>query len=429
MKPSAAMSETTVSGQGTLKGKLRWGIVTLLLLAAIVNYLDRANLSIANTTIAAEFGFSQTEMGLLLSAFLWPYALANLPAGWLVDKLGPKKMFSWALGLWSGFTVLTAFANSYSYFYGLRMLLGVSESPFFTSGIKITHRWFGDSERGLPTAIINTGSQIANAIAPPILTVLLLTLGWRGMFVAIGVMGLPLLLAWWKFYRYPNAREDALLHAGQPSVAVPQEKGEVRWRALFRHSTTWFMVIGNFSIMFTIWVYLTWLPGYLEKSLGFSLKATGWIASIPFLAGILGVLVGGMLSDNLVRRGVRAITARKVPIVSGAALAACFVAPIPFVNSTPLAIGLLALGYFFSQMPQGALWTLASDIAPKSQVASLGAIQNFGGFLGAAMAPIVTGIILDTTGKFTNVFLLGAGLLMLGALSYGLFVRKPLQAS
>lgn len=429
MKPSAAMSETTVSGQGTLKGKLRWGIVTLLLLAAIVNYLDRANLSIANTTIAAEFGFSQTEMGLLLSAFLWPYALANLPAGWLVDKLGPKKMFSWALGLWSGFTVLTAFANSYSYFYGLRMLLGVSESPFFTSGIKITHRWFGDSERGSPTAIINTGSQIANAIAPPILTVLLLTLGWRGMFVAIGVMGLPLLLAWWKFYRDPNAREDALLHAGQPSVAVPQEKGEVRWRALFRHSTTWFMVIGNFSIMFTIWVYLTWLPGYLEKSLGFSLKATGWIASIPFLAGILGVLVGGMLSDNLVRRGVRAITARKVPIVSGAALAACFVAPIPFVNSTPLAIGLLALGYFFSQMPQGALWTLASDIAPKSQVASLGAIQNFGGFLGAAMAPIVTGIILDTTGKFTNVFLLGAALLMLGALSYGLFVRKPLQAS
>lgn len=428
MKPCAAMSETTVSGQGTLKGKLRWGIVTLLLLAAIVNYLDRANLSIANTTIAAEFGFSQTEMGLLLSAFLWPYALANLPAGWLVDKLGPKKMFSWALGLWSGFTVLTAFANSYSYFYGLRMLLGVSESPFFTSGIKITHRWFGDSERGLPTAIINTGSQIANAIAPPILTVLLLTLGWRGMFVAIGVMGLPLLLAWWKFYRDPNAREDALLHAGQPSVAVPQEKGEVRWRALFRHSTTWFMVIGNFSIMFTIWVYLTWLPGYLEKSLGFSLKATGWIASIPFLAGILGVLVGGMLSDNLVRRGVRAITARKVPIVSGAALAACFVAPIPFVNSTPLAIGLLALGYFFSQMPQGALWTLASDIAPKSQVASLGAIQNFGGFLGAAMAPIVTGIILDTTGKFTNVFLLGAALLMLGALSYGLFVRKPLQA-
>lgn len=428
MKPSAHTISDATLAPTTAVGKLRWGIVLLLLLAAVVNYLDRANLSIANTTIAAEFGFSQTEMGLLLSAFLWPYALANLPAGWLVDKFGPRKMFSWALGLWSTFTVLAAFVNSYSFFYGLRMMLGIAESPFFTSGIKITHRWFGDEERGLPTAIINTGSQIANAIAPPILTVLLLTLGWRGMFVAIGLMGIPLLLAWWKFYRDPNAREDALLHAGHRSMAAPEEKAQASWGALFRHSTTWFMVIGNFSIMFTIWVYLTWLPGYLEKSLGFSLKATGWIASIPFFAGILGVLVGGMLSDRLVRRGVRAITARKVPIVTGAALAACFVAPIPFVDSTPLAIGLLAMGYFCSQMPQGALWTLASDIAPKSQVASLGAIQNFGGFLGAAMAPIVTGIILDTTGKFTNVFLLGAGLLMLGALSYGLFVRKPLAA-
>jgi sugar phosphate permease len=178
--------------------------------------------------------------------------------------------------------------------------------------------------------------------------------------------------------------------------------------------------------MFTIWVYLTWLPSYLEKSLGFSLKATGWIASIPFLAGILGVLVGGMLSDRLTRRGVKAITSRKIPIVLGAALAACFVAPIPFVNSTPMAITLLTVGYFFSQMPQGAIWTLATDIAPKTQVASLGSIQNFGGFLGAATAPIVTGIILDTTGKFTNVFLLGAALLMLGALSFGLFVRNPI---
>ncbi|MCP2231209.1 MULTISPECIES: MFS transporter [Erwinia] len=432
------MKETSVAATSSVQplaanrppiSRLRWGIIFILLLAAVVNYLDRANLSIANTTIAAEFGFSQTEMGLLLSAFLWPYALANLPAGWLVDKFGPKRMFSWALGLWSGFTFLAAFVNSYSVFYGLRMLLGISESPFFTSGIKITHRWFGDKERGLPTSIINTGSQIANAIAPPILTVLLLSFGWRGMFMAIGLMGLPLLLAWWKFYRDPDAREDALIHAGHRSVTAAGENVvKTSWGALFKHRTTWFMVIGNFSIMFTIWVYLTWLPSYLEKSLGFSLKQTGWIASIPFFAGILGVLVGGMLSDKLVRGGMKAIHARKIPIVAGAALAACFVAPIPFVDSTPLAITLLSLGYFCSQMPQGAIWTLATDIAPKDQVASLGAIQNFGGFLGAAMAPIVTGVILDMTGKFTNVFLLGAGLLMLGAISYGFFVNKPLAA-
>ena len=413
--------------------RLRWGIILILLMAAIINYLDRANLSIANTTIAKEFGFSQTEMGLLLSAFLWPYALANLPAGWLVDRFGPKKMFSYGVGLWSTFTVLAGFVNGYSMFYALRVLLGISESPFFTSGIKITHRWFSDKERALPTSIINTGSQIANAVAPPILTILLLTLGWRGMFIAIGLAGIPLLLVWLKFYRNPTEHEEKEIHASsqlqQQSVPNGNGNNKASWGALFRHKTTWFMVIGNFSIMFTIWVYLTWLPGYLEKSLGFSLKQTGWLAAIPFFAGILGVLCGGTISDRFIRRGVKTITARKVPIVAGAALAACFVAPIPFVHSTTLSIVLLSIGYFFSQLPQGVIWTLASDVAPKEQVASLGAIQNFGGFLGAACAPIVTGIILDATGQFTNVFFLGASLLMLGALSYGLFVKNPIVVS
>ncbi|MFT8209880.1 MAG: MFS transporter [Symbiopectobacterium sp.] len=407
--------------------RLRWGIILVLLIAAVVNYLDRANLSIANTTISKEFGFSATQIGLLLSAFLWPYALANLPAGWLVDKFVTKKMFSWALGLWSGFTILAGFVNGYSMFYGLRMLLGISESPFFTS---VTHRWFPSNERGLPTAIINTGSQIANAIAPPILTILLLTLGWRGMFVAIGLAGIPILLVWLKLYRNPTPAEDAQIHGVVETATAQQaDQPKASWGSLFKHKTTWFMILGNFSIMFTIWVYLTWLPSYLERSLGFSLMKTGWVASIPFFAGIMGVLVGGVISDRLIRRGTNTITARKIPIVCGTALAACFVAPIPFVHDTTLCIALLSLGYFCSQMLSGVIWTLATNIAPKSQVASLGAIQNFGGFLGAASAPIVTGIILDATGTFTNVFLFGAFLLMLGAISYGFFVRKPLQVA
>ncbi len=420
--PTPAETQTKV----TPFSRLRWGFITLLLIAAIVNYLDRANLSVANTTIAKEFGFSSTEMGMLLSAFLWPYALANLPAGWLVDKFGPKKMFAGALGFWSTFTALTALVNSYSFFYGLRMLMGISESPFFTAGIKITHRWFAERERGLPTSIINTGSQIANAIAPPILTALMLTIGWRGMFIVIGVAGIPLMLAWIKFYRDPLAREEAMIH-GRAGATLPRDGTEpkAKWGSLFNNKTTWFMILGNFSIMFTIWVYLTWLPSYLEKSLGFSLKQTGWIAAIPFFAGILGVLCGGAISDKFIRSGINTVTARKIPIVCGAALAACFVAPIPFVHSTPIAVLLLTLGYFASQMPSGVIWTLATDIAPKGQVASLGAIQNFGGFLGAALAPIMTGIILDKTGEFTNVFLLGAGLLVIGALSYGLFVKQP----
>ena len=422
----SSLNHTTAAAIAAPKlSRRRWGIILILLLAAVVNYLDRANLSIANTTISKEFGFSGTEMGLLLSAFLWPYALANLPAGWLVDRFGSKKMFTGALTLWSAVTFLMGFVNTYSFFYGLRVLLGVAESPFFTSGIKITQSWFSDKERGLPTSIINTGSQIANAIAPPLLTLLLLWVGWRGMFIAVGLLGIPLILAWLKFYRDPDAREAMLIHTGKV-VMAEADKPQVSWGELFRNKTTWFMISGNFCIMFTIWVYLTWLPGYLETSMGFSLKQTGFIASIPFFAGILGVLCGGMLSDRLVRRGINAVTARKVPIVVGAAMAACFVMPIPFVSNSGTAITLLTLGYFCSQMPSGVIWALAADMAPKEQVASLGAIQNFGGFLGAALAPVITGIILDATGQFTNVFILGGCLLFLGACLYGFLVRKPL---
>lgn len=433
MKTSASLHDIDVntSDQSYSKTNIshnhfRWGIVTLILIAAVINYFDRANLSIANSTIAREFDLSSTQMGLLLSAFLWPYAIANLPAGWLVDKFGPKKIFSFGLTLWSAVTIIAGFTSGYGTLYALRVLLGVAESPFFTTGIKVTNMWFSDKERGLPTSIINTGSQIANAIAPPLLTILMLSLGWRGMFVVIGIMSVPIILMWLKFFRAPNKAEHQLIHREDDATLYQpiSTKSNVNWGSLFKRRSTWFMIIGNFSIMFTIWVYLTWLPSYLENSMGLSIQQTGWVASIPFIAGILGVLCGGSLSDWLVRKGVTAVTARKVPIVAGAAFAAFSVAPVAYVHSYTLSITLLSLGYFFSQLPQGAIWTLASDIAPSDQVSSLGSIQNFGGFLGAACAPIVAGIVLDVTGNFTNVFMLGAGLLLIGAISYAFFVRK-----
>lgn len=412
-----------------IKNNIRWTFVILLLIGAIVNYLDRANLSVANTTIAREFHLSSTEMGFLLSAFLWPYALANLPAGWLVDKFGPKKMFSTASGFWSAATIICSFVQTYPLFYLMRMVLGVAESPFFTAGLKVNQKWFSNKERGLPISIINTGSQISNAIAPPILTLLMITVGWRSMFVIIGILGLLVLFAWQKLYRDPTS-EETIAIKGSLEAAAELRRGkssekQASWGELFKHKNTWFMIIGNFGIMFTIWVYLTWLPAYLQKQYGFSITKSGFVASLPYLCGIAGVLLGGLLSDFLIKKGVQAINSRKVPIVGGALLAALATAPLPFIRDTNLSILLLCVGYFASQLPSGVIWTLAADVAPSEQVASLGAIQNFGGFLGAAMAPIITGIVLDRTGSMSSVFLIGAGLLLLGAISYGIFL-KPL---
>lgn len=189
-------------------------------------------------------------------------------------------------------------------------------------------------------------------------------------------------------------------------------------------------MVGAFGIFYTVWVYLTWLPSYLETDRGFSLMEAGWVAALPFLCGIVGVLVGGITSRRLVLSGMPVLRARKTPIVGGALLAAASVLPVAYVDNTVLNILLLCLGYFFSQVPIGVIWTLASDVAPAAQVASLGAIQNFGGFLGAALAPVVTGAILDATdGNYTLVFLAGGALLVVGAISYGVFVREPKEVA
>ncbi|MGM9473458.1 MFS transporter [Pseudarthrobacter sp. YS3] len=410
--------------------KIRWYLIALLVIGGIINYLDRNNLSIANTTIAKEFGLNALQMGLLLSAFSWPYAIANLPAGYLVDRFGPKRMFAWAAGLWSIVSMLSSLANSFGFLYAARVALGISESPFFTSGLKVADKWFDKTERALPVSIVNTGSQIANAIAPPLLTFLMLTMSWRGMFLVIGALGIVIALVWLRIYRDPTLKEQFLIKGAEfEETQKPKEK-QAGWGELFKHKNTWFMVLGAFGIFYTVWVYLTWLPSYLQTARGFSLSQIGWLAGLPFLCGIIGVLTGGILSGKLIKRGVPTITARKIPIVGGALLAAAAVLPVAYVENTALAIVLLSVGYFAAQVPIGVLWTLASDIAEPNQVASLGAIQNFGGFLGAAVAPIVTGYILtETGGNYTMVFLIGGMLLIVGALSYGLFVKDRRAAT
>jgi sugar phosphate permease len=409
--------------------RLRWVFIALIVLGGIVNYLDRSTLSIGNTTIAKELGFNALQMGLLLSAFSWPYALANLPAGYLIDRFGVKKMFLAAAICWSLVAIGTSVLQSFIAIYIARALLGVAESPFFASGLKASQLWFARRERTMPVSIVNTGSQIANAIAPPFLTFLLLGNGWRTMFVIVGALGFIVAGIWWFSYRDPKREEEVAIKGAaelEAELKADEPAGQARanWFSLLKRPNTWFMMLGAFGIFYTVWVYLTWLPSFLQKSRGFSLTATGWLAALPFLCGIVGVLFGGWLSGRLIKAGWPTLRARKLPIVGGAVLAAAAVLPVAYVSDNVLTIALLCLGYFAAQIPIGCIWTLASDIAERHLVASLGAIQNFGGFLGAAVGPVVTGAILQATNSYDLVFLVAGILLLVGAISYGFFVRE-----
>lgn len=423
---SAASSPATSRTYGA---SLRWVIIGILTLGAVVNYFDRTNLSIANPLIAAQFHLNKAEMGVLLSLFLWPYAVANVPAGWIVDRLGPRKTFGWAIGLWSAVTAATAFAASYAVFAVLRILLGVCESPFFSAGVKVSDRWFVKRQRALATSIFNAGPQVASALGPPIMTLLMLWIGWQGMFAIIGALGFVVLILWLLIYRDPERRPDWAqdLQAQEVEQEEAEETPRLNWGGLFRYRSTWGMILGDFGVVYVYWVYLTWLPGYLETSRHLTILKTGFVASIPYLVGMVGVLVGGYVSDLLIKRGLSPINARRIPIVGGAILVAVAVIPAAYVPSVTLSVVLLSIGFFGSSIPSGVIWTLATDVAPKRYVASLGAIQNAGGYVGGALAPIVTGVVVQLTGSFDLAFIIAAIFAIFAAFCYFFILRGPIQ--
>jgi MFS family permease len=398
----------------------RWIIVTIMLLGSVVNYLDRVNLSIANTTIAEEFGWNPVQMGLILSAFMWPYALANLPAGWLVDKYGTNRIFMGGIILWSLSTLAGGFVQGFMSMYITRVILGIAEAPFFIIGGQLTQKFFGEDGRGMASSVINLGPKIANGFAPPLLTFILIYLGWRGMFISLGLLGFVVAVLWLRFYR-----GDTEMSFDSKNHLVPQHiKVKINFWALFNHPTSWWFNIGNIGSSYMFWLYFTWLPTYLTTQRHMSITVAGWATAVPFLAGVIAVPIGGYISDYLIKQGYDVIKARLVPTVGGCILAAVAVVPVNYIDNTAIAMTLITISLFAGALRVGVLWALVGDLAPAEVVGTFGGIQNFASFVGATIAPIGTGFILQVTNSYNYVFIVSGILCLIGAISYALIKKE-----
>ncbi len=409
--------------------KIQTTAVVLLVLSGLINYLDRSTLSIANSAVSAEMNLSASEMGLLLSAFSLPYALAQLPMGVLLDRMGARFTLGFGMLLWSVAQLAGGFVRSVNQFFAARLLLGVGEAPQFPAGAKVFSDWFAVKERGRPTGIFVASTTIAPALAPPVLTALMFAFGWRGMFIIMGVLGIVIAIAWYAIYRDRRdvaltAEEIAWLEDGKP--ADDRSMTAAEWRSLFRQRTTWGMLLGFMGVIYMVWLYLTWLPAYLEKERGLPLATAGWVMIIPYLAGTLGQLSSGIVADKLLARGLAPITSRKWPICIGLVCAAAFTIPAAYTPSLVWAIVFISLAMYFVNLASGGAWALASVAAPRRLVASLGSLQNFGGYLGGSMAPIITGVIVDRTGSFVYALLISAAVALAGAIAYVTLVRTPI---
>ncbi|MDE2006145.1 MAG: MFS transporter [Rhodospirillales bacterium] len=405
--------------------------VGMLLLTGAVNYIDRVALAIANPLIRQDLHLSIAEMGVLLSVFLWTYCFAQLPVGFAIDRIGPRILLGVGAVIWSLAQVFAGFVGSMAEFAWTRVLLGIGEAPQFPLDAKVVRTWFNVRDRGTPTGIFNSASTVGPAIAPPLLTFLMLSFGWRSMFIIIGVVGIAIGLIWWAVYRDPescalNAEEQRYLDDGEDHTHG-ERVSFAEWRSLFGYRTTWGMIFGNFGNGYMIWLYAAWLPGYLEIQRHISIPHTGWLAAIPYVFGIVGSLFGGWFADRLVAWGFSPINSRKLPIIVGMVGAAGCTIFAALVPSNSAAIAAISVALFLGNMAGATIWALAVVAAPSKGVASLGSMQNFGGFLGGALAPMLTGFIVQASGSFVPALILSAVVSVASAFVYLIVVRDAVR--
>jgi MFS family permease len=339
-------------------------------------------------------------------------------------------MLGLGMFVWSCAQLCGGLVHTLPQFLAARIALGIGEAPQFPAGAKVVSEWYALRERGRPTGIFTTSSTIGPALAPPILTVLLLSFGWRWMFVVMGVLGIAVSIGWYLIYRNraditlePN--EVKHLTEEEPLARAERKMTFAEWRGLFGNATTWGMIFGFMGVIYMVWLYLTWLPAYLEHERHLTIAKTGWVVSIPYIFGTLGMLSSGFVADGLMARGMAPIRSRKWPICCGLIGAAVFTVPAAFTPTLTLAIVYLSLAMYFVNLASGAAWALVSVAAPRHLVASLGSIQNFGGYFGGSFAPFITGVVVDKTHSFVNAFLISAGVAFAAALVYMFVVRVP----
>ncbi|WJD68263.1 MFS transporter [Pseudomonas asiatica] len=414
--------------------------VSLLLVIGIINYVDRSALSIANTSIQRDMVITPSQMGILLSAFSLAYAFSQLPLGMIIDRLGSKISLGAALLGWSVAQTASGLINSFSAFIGLRVVLGIGEAPMFPSAAKALAEWFEAEKRGTPTGIVLSSTCIGPCIAPPLLTLLMVNWGWRGMFIVTGVFGILVAACWFAFYkskeRYlaelPAEERERLLAAQAQKQAVatarPSMKAQLAaWAELFRHKSTWGAVLGFMGVIYMLWLHLTWLPGYFEREHGLSLYKTAWVVSLAYVFGALGTIVAGRVCDRLVKNGASVLGSRKRVVVSALFAAAAFTVPLSFGSGFMLSVALLCCALFSVNMASSTAWMIANTVVDSRRVASFGSIQNFGGYLAGSVAPIVTGFSIQQTGSFASAFLISAAVAAVAAMAYVLLLKQPVS--
>ncbi|WP_419803713.1 MFS transporter [Terriglobus sp.] len=386
----------------------------LLFAAGLVNFFDRSSLGIAATSIRTELHLSATQIGALLSVFSFAYGIAQLPLAAFLRPRNAQRTLGLGLLLWSAAQAAAGAVHRFGTFLALRIVLGAGESPFYPAGVYLIRQNTAEQQRGRATAVLNLAATLGLAIAPPLLTVIMLRYGWRGMFFALGAAGTVLALLW--------------LFLPQPAVPMTShdQTPALPFAALLQQRTMWGMMLGFGGLNYVNWFFISWLPGYLETGRHLSIRSSGWLAAGPFLAGACGALLNGMLTDALTKQGMSATKVYRTCILTGLLCCGAATALVE-AAATPIgAVALVSAALFCLQFAGTSGWGLVQVMAPRENVPAASALQNFGSFMLASLAPVVTGRLLDRTHSFQIALWVCGAMALFGAVCYATLTHRPI---
>ncbi|ACK52297.1 major facilitator superfamily MFS_1 [Methylocella silvestris BL2] len=402
-------------------------VLALLCIMYFITYIDRVNIGTAAGAIQRELNLTNTQLGLVFSAFAYPYLVFQVFGGWVGDRFGARRTL-FACGLiWAVATILTGLVNGLFTLFLARLLLGFGEGATFPTATRAMQYWTPPSRRGFAQGLTHAFARLGNAVTPPFVALLVIAFSWRGSFVLLGLISLVWVLVWvWYF------RNDPKDHSGiteeelaQLPVRKPGAKLQIPWKPLL--ARMWPVTLTYFCYGWTLWLYLNWLPLFFKNNFGLDLKSSALFASGVFFAGVVGDTLGGVISDHILRRTNNVRLARLSVTIGGFLGAFLSLLPLLYIHDVTLVALCLSAGFFFAELVIGPMWSIPMDIAPKYSGTAAG-LMNTGSAAAAIVSPLVAGFVIDVTANWFLPFLMSMGLLLVGAAcAFMMHPEKPFE--
>jgi len=397
------------------------GIVLVMLsLMYLITYVDRVNVSTASAGFAKDFDLTKTQIGLVFSAFAYPYLLFQIIGGWVSDQFGTRRTLIACSLIWASATVLTGLAGGLISLIAARVLLGLGEGATFPAATAAMARWVAPADRGFAQGITHAAARLGNALAPGLIVAVMAVHGWRASFFVCAAISFVWLGAWALIFRENPSEHPGLTQQERDELPPPKAKGQtVPWGRLFQRMAP--VTIVYFCYGWTLWLFLSWIPQYFLHSQNLNLSKMAIFSSSVFLAGVVGDTLGGIVTDRIYARTGNLNRARSLMVAVCMGLTCLSLLPLMFTQDVMTSLLCLSAGFFFAEMTIGPMWAVPMDIAPQASGTASG-IMNSGSALAAIISPVVGGYVIDQTGNWQLPFL-GSIVLMLVGMALTFFMR------